>query len=238
MWSVCCFTMLLTVRCRGYWPLHDMPAVRLNDSCPQVVLDFCSTASVFPIHSRMDPPNQGKTFRTARFTAKAPYQNCSRRVTVWVNEASRGKRGYRRTLTATLAPFKVSAACRRTFQSSQHQAGVSDVFLFRRATAVTTLSALASGSANATVTFDRVTSLSVQAVGTYVDSDGTPGPSTGDTISYVFHIENNGTTTLWGVEVGSELGGGVVCVPPVALLELAPGSKTECSSTYVVRQPK
>lgn len=120
-------------------------------------------------------------------------------------------------------------------QSLQPQAGVSNDF-FRRATAVTTLSAVVSGSANITVTFDRVTSLSVEVIGTYVDSDGKTGPSAGDTISYMFHIENNGTTTLWGVEVGSDLGGGIVCVPPVASLQLAPGDKTECSSTYQVRQ--
>lgn len=101
---------------------------------------------------------------------------------------------------------------------------------------MTTLSAAVSGSANTTVTFVRETLLSVEAVGTYVDSDATTGSSAGDTISYVFDVENNGTTTLWGVKISSELGGGIVCTPLLESLELAPGDKTECTSTYQARQ--
>lgn len=103
---------------------------------------------------------------------------------------------------------------------------------------MTTLSAVVSSSADTTVAFDRVTSLSVQVVGTYVDSDGTMGPSAGDTISYVFDIGNDGTTTLWGLEIGSDLGGGIVCAPPVESLELAPGDKAQCISTYQARKKK
>lgn len=104
--------------------------------------------------------------------------------------------------------------------------------IFRRATALTTLSTPVHGSANATVTFNREASLSCQANCTYVDSDDTNGPSAGDTISYVFGIENNGTTTVWSMGIDSGFVGPVVCSPPLESLELAPGGKTECTSTY------
>ncbi|CAM9711795.1 unnamed protein product, partial [Ectocarpus sp. 13 AM-2016] len=101
-----------------------------------------------------------------------------------------------------------------------------------RATALTTLSTPVHGSANTTVTFNREASLSCQANCTYVDSDDTNGPSAGDTISYVFDIENNGTTTVWSMVIDSGFVGPVVCSPPLESLELAPGGKTECTSTY------
>lgn len=106
-----------------------------------------------------------------------------------------------------------------------------------RATAVTQLSTPVSGSANTTVTFTRVATLSFEAVvGTYLDYDATTGPSAGDTISYTFDVLNTGTTTLWSVKISSDLGGSPVCVPPLESLELAPGDKTECRSTYDVNQ--
>lgn len=99
---------------------------------------------------------------------------------------------------------------------------------------MTKLLAPVSGSANTTVTFNRVASISFEANGTYLDSDSTEGPSAGDTMSYVFGILNTGTTTLWSVEISSNVGGSPVCVPPLASLELAPGDTTECRSTYRV----
>ncbi|CAM9171448.1 unnamed protein product, partial [Ectocarpus sp. 8 AP-2014] len=101
-----------------------------------------------------------------------------------------------------------------------------------RATALTTLSTPVHGSANTTVTFNREASLSCQAYCTYVDSDDTNGPSAGDMISCIFDIENNGTTTVWRMVIDSGFVGPVVCSPPLESLELAPGGKTECTSTY------
>lgn len=108
---------------------------------------------------------------------------------------------------------------------------------------MTKLSAPMHGSANATVTFTRTASLSLQAVNTSLDSNPTTGPSAGDAISYLLDVLNNGTTTLWSVKVNPGLGSGPVCDPPLELLELAPGNKTECRFTYqaswhsVLRQP-
>ncbi len=91
-----------------------------------------------------------------------------------------------------------------------------------------------SGSGNTTVTFVREARLSVQLNGLFLDSDIIPGPSAGDEISYLFEIENVGTTTLWSVEISSDLGG--VCDPllesPLESRELAPGDKMNCTSTY------
>ena len=107
---------------------------------------------------------------------------------------------------------------------------------FFRATAVTKLSAPVSGSGNTTVTFVREAELYFQVVGTYQKLDSNSGPSAGDTISYLFKIENIGTTTVWSIEITSDLVG--VCNPPLESraesLELAPGDKMECTSTYRV----
>lgn len=105
-------------------------------------------------------------------------------------------------------------------------------FLHFRASAVTKLSAPVHGSANTTVTFTRVASLSFQAVDVYLGSNSTTGPSAGDTISYLFDVLNNGTTTLGNVEINPDLGSSTVCDPPLELLELAPGNKTKCRFTY------
>lgn len=106
------------------------------------------------------------------------------------------------------------------------------IFVFSRATAVTKLSAPVSGWASTTVTFKRVAWLSFQAVGTYLDSNPMAGPSAGGTISFLFDVLNTGTTTLRSVKISSDLGSSPVCDPPLELLELAPGNKTECRSTY------
>ncbi|CAM9434639.1 unnamed protein product [Hapterophycus canaliculatus] len=89
------------------------------------------------------------------------------------------------------------------------------------------------GSGNTTVTFSRVASISFGAMGTYIDSDSTAGISAGDTIKYVFYIENNGTTTLWSLEISSEMGADIACAPSLESLELAPGDKIACTTTYV-----
>jgi len=105
-----------------------------------------------------------------------------------------------------------------------------------RATAVTKLSAPVSGSGNTTVTLAREARLSVQLEGSFLDSDAIPGPSAGDEISYLFQVENVGTTTVWSVEFTSDLVG--VCNPvlesPLESQELAPGDKMNCTSTYEV----
>lgn len=101
---------------------------------------------------------------------------------------------------------------------------------------MTKLSAPVSGSGNTTVTFVREAELNFQVVGTYQKLDSDSGPSAGDTISYLFKIENIGTTTVWSIEITSDLVG--VCNPPLESraesLELAPGDKMECTSTYRV----
>lgn len=75
--------------------------------------------------------------------------------------------------------------------------------------------------------------MSFDIVGTFMDSDSEAGASAGDTIKYDLDIENNGTTTLWSLEIASEMGGDVYCVPSFESLELAPGDKISCTTTHV-----
>lgn len=105
-----------------------------------------------------------------------------------------------------------------------------------RATATTPLSAPINGAASSTVAFTRDASLKFEVSGDYSDSDATVGPSAGDTIIYIFSLENNGTVTVWGAEISSWKGGKIECTPPLESLQLAPTNKTECASTHEVGQ--
>ncbi|CAM9230892.1 unnamed protein product [Scytosiphon promiscuus] len=125
-----------------------------------------------------------------------------------------------------------SFTCSPEFVIAQSEIDAGSMHSTARATAFTTLGALVSGSGNTTVIFHRTASTSFDMVGTYMDSDPKAGASAGDTITYVFDIENNGTTTLWGLEIAADMGGEIVCAPSLESLELAPGDKIACTTIH------
>lgn len=103
-----------------------------------------------------------------------------------------------------------------------------------RVTASTGLGSLVNGAAKTTIALLRNASLSFQVSGVYTDSDSTPGPSAGDSVSYSLLVKNTGTATIWGAVVSAELGDRITCVPALESLQLAPGDISRCSSSYEV----
>ena len=86
-----------------------------------------------------------------------------------------------------------------------------------------------------TRSFSGSPAMSLTKIGVLNDDDATTGLSAGDSISYVFSIENTGTVTLTNISVSDA--GATVSGGPIASLQPGQIDDTTISGSYVVTQP-
>ncbi|MFC4636672.1 gliding motility-associated C-terminal domain-containing protein, partial [Dokdonia ponticola] len=79
---------------------------------------------------------------------------------------------------------------------------------------------------------DQDPEISLLKSGNFNDENGDGIAQVGETITYVFEVENTGNVTLIDIIIDDPLLGGVVC----SIGELTPGGIESCSSDYIITQ--